>query len=207
MYIHTNITTCSVTQSQCPVFLFFFILLIYFLKILMCWSSAGFSGWFRLKGKSRAQFDIIISTKYVFLFRVWRGWGDLQPGNPPSMRPWFEVLEAVLLKSQVVSESRLPMSQAIVAPSSWISRSWRWRRDGPSKRRLMVATGRGVTSQKTWHCVSLLASHSTWSAAAVGAHTLSLGPRASVVWPVGGKPRKRRSSHAEAGEFSLSQNV
>jgi hypothetical protein len=32
IYIHIYITTCSITQSQCPILLFFLILLIYFSK-------------------------------------------------------------------------------------------------------------------------------------------------------------------------------
>jgi hypothetical protein len=41
----------------------------------MYYSPADLSVWFRLKGKSRKTFDIIIPTKYVF-FKL-RFWGDL----------------------------------------------------------------------------------------------------------------------------------
>jgi hypothetical protein len=46
----------------------------HFFKILMYQSSAHFSGSFRMKGKSRKTFDIILSTKSgVFKIPIW--WG------------------------------------------------------------------------------------------------------------------------------------
>jgi hypothetical protein len=49
----------------------------------MYWSSADFSGWFRLRGKSRQNFDIIISTKSVFFkFRFW-GFEGAAARQPP----------------------------------------------------------------------------------------------------------------------------
>jgi hypothetical protein len=57
------------TQSQCPIFLFFkFINL--FLNILMYYSSADFSGLFQLEGKSRKTLDIIIPKISVFFFSI-----------------------------------------------------------------------------------------------------------------------------------------
>jgi hypothetical protein len=87
IYIHTNITTCSVTQSQCPAFLFFNFINLFF-KIQMYLSSAEFSGWLRLKGKSRKTFDTIISTKSVFIkFKFWGSWGGCSPAAPPPPPP------------------------------------------------------------------------------------------------------------------------
>jgi hypothetical protein len=50
----------------------------------MYWSSTDFSGWFRLKGKSRKTFDIIISTNFFFFLHFGFGgfWWGLQP-------PWL----------------------------------------------------------------------------------------------------------------------
>jgi hypothetical protein len=49
----------------------------------MYWSSAYFSSWFRLKGKSRKREHIIISTKPVFVkFRL-GGFGGCSPAAPP----------------------------------------------------------------------------------------------------------------------------
>jgi hypothetical protein len=52
----------------------------------MYWSSADFSRRFRLNGKSRKTFNIIVSTKYAFFYFNLEG---LQPGSPPWMRPCF----------------------------------------------------------------------------------------------------------------------
>jgi hypothetical protein len=81
MYIHTNIATCSVTQSQCPVLLFLF----NFINLF-------FSGLSRLKGKSRKTFDIIIFTKPVF-FNV--GFGGLEGAAAP--HPWVRPRLKLLL--------------------------------------------------------------------------------------------------------------
>jgi hypothetical protein len=54
---------------------------IVFLNIPVYWSSAGFSGWSRLKCKSRKTFDILVSTKCVFLNSALGG-GGLQRGSP-----------------------------------------------------------------------------------------------------------------------------
>jgi hypothetical protein len=53
IYIHTNVTTCSVTQSQCPMllFIFFYYFRNLFFKTLMYQSAAYCIGWLRLKGK------------------------------------------------------------------------------------------------------------------------------------------------------------
>jgi hypothetical protein len=70
----------SITVSYLIVFFFNFINL--FFKILMYLSSVDFSGWFRLKGKSRNTFDIIISTKSVlFKFRFWWVLGSCSPAS------------------------------------------------------------------------------------------------------------------------------
>jgi hypothetical protein len=57
----------------------------------MYWSSADFSGGFRLKGKSRKTFDTIISTKSVFFkFKFWMVWGvDCSPASPLECAPGF----------------------------------------------------------------------------------------------------------------------
>ena len=48
----------------------------------MYYTSAYFRGWFRLKGKSRETFDIIVSTKYVFLkISILRGYSPAT--SPP----------------------------------------------------------------------------------------------------------------------------
>jgi hypothetical protein len=89
IYIHTNIATCSMTQSHCPIFLVFNFINLFF-KILMYYSPADFSSWFWSKGKSRKIFDIIILTKSVsFKFQFWWVWrgGSWQP-PPPWVRPW-----------------------------------------------------------------------------------------------------------------------
>jgi hypothetical protein len=45
--------------------------------------SADFGGWFRQKGKSRKTFDIIMSTKFVFLtFRFGSGGGGWEGAQP-----------------------------------------------------------------------------------------------------------------------------
>jgi hypothetical protein len=49
----------------------------------MYWSSADFSGWFRLKRKSRKTFDFIISEKSVFFNFGFGGFGVLQGCSPP----------------------------------------------------------------------------------------------------------------------------
>jgi hypothetical protein len=87
IYIQRNITTCCMTQSHCPMFLFFFKFATLYFKILMYQSSADVSSWFRLKGKSRKTFDIIVPTKSViFNFQIWGfGGGGLQPGSPPPL--------------------------------------------------------------------------------------------------------------------------
>jgi hypothetical protein len=65
----------------------FFNCINFFFKILMYRSSADFSGWFRLKGKSRKIFDNIYKTRF-FKFRFWRAWGGvLQPCSPPLGSP------------------------------------------------------------------------------------------------------------------------
>jgi hypothetical protein len=107
VYMHTNITTCSVTQSQCPVFLFFNFINLFF-KILMYWSSAYFSGWFRLKGKSRKTFDIIISTNSCYLNSGLGVLGGLQRCSPTLGVP-------------------LPEVYLSVCPYTRTASSWTWR--------------------------------------------------------------------------------
>jgi hypothetical protein len=46
-------------------------------------SSANFSGWFWLKGKSCKTFDILISTKSVFFkFQFWGVWVEAAARQP-----------------------------------------------------------------------------------------------------------------------------
>jgi hypothetical protein len=75
------------TQSQCPIFLFF---VIFFQNY-----NADFRGWFRLKRKSRKTFDIIISTKSVFFqFRFWAVWAGCGPAATPTFgAPLFLFIE------------------------------------------------------------------------------------------------------------------
>jgi hypothetical protein len=73
------------TQSQCPVFLFFYFIDLFF-KIPTYWSSADFSGWFRLKGKS---VKLLISQCLQFCGFEIPVWGELQSGPPPLNVPLF----------------------------------------------------------------------------------------------------------------------
>jgi hypothetical protein len=50
----------------------------------MYWSSADFIGWFRLKGKSRKTFDIMISRKCFFFNFGFVGFGGAAARLPPS---------------------------------------------------------------------------------------------------------------------------
>ena len=60
-----------------------FVSFIIFLSIPMCYLSADFSVWFRLKRKSREAYDVIFSIKYeVFFLNFVVGGAALQ--NPPS---------------------------------------------------------------------------------------------------------------------------
>jgi len=63
--------------------------LILFFKIPFYRSSADFSGWFLLKGKSRKTFDIIVSTQLFFLISIFFGGGGavvLQQSPPSQVR-------------------------------------------------------------------------------------------------------------------------
>ena len=88
-----NLTTCFTTQSQCPAFLFFYIIISFF-KILMYRSSAEFWGWLRLKGKSYRTFDSVVTTKVLFFtFSFWGFRGSFeaaaqQPPPPRYVRLW-----------------------------------------------------------------------------------------------------------------------
>ena len=53
----------------------------------MYYSSANFSGWVWLKGKSHKTFDSIMSTKLFFLISIFGEWGAATP--PP---PWVLII-------------------------------------------------------------------------------------------------------------------
>jgi len=48
-------------------------------------SSANFSGWFRLKGKSPKMFNIIVPTKFVFFLTSICGRGAAARKAPPPL--------------------------------------------------------------------------------------------------------------------------
>jgi hypothetical protein len=119
--------------------LVFFNLINLFFKILTYRSSANFSGWFRLKGKSLKTFDIIVSRKYFFKFRFW-GVRRAAARQPPPLggalllkaTGWFlrNVDSHSLKRHSVITQEIWPFSNtAMITPMlcKWHKVfTWRW---------------------------------------------------------------------------------
>jgi hypothetical protein len=78
--LYANCLACFINLWHPKIFIFFF-------KILKHYSWTNVTGWFRVKGKSPTTFNIILSTKSIFLnFDLWCGVGGrgAKPCNPLS---------------------------------------------------------------------------------------------------------------------------
>ena len=80
-------------------------------KIQIFYPSAHFSGWFRLKGKSRKTFNIIESINCVFLNFDFGE--ELKPGSlplhPPQVRHWH----SAWVNNRIVKEDSIPQQSTV----------------------------------------------------------------------------------------------